>query len=184
MTKNDTLYKVLFAFILAFIPLVMFVNFVKGMPQWTMGLFVLAILVCYVWMQILKNKTNLTHNVISSIGEVAVFVSLIIFYHNLGFVNLSLTIISIILLVIADVLHVSLYKVYMPEMIQTIEVCRVLFVCLTMVSLIIVFINRLMITISLIALCLSSVILIGYKVFYLIKYTNFLSNLKNLFRKK
>lgn len=182
MTRNDTFFKILFAIEVALIPLAMSAYFL--MPQWSVGLFVAGVLIAKIWLELFKNKENKTHILINAIGNVLTISSFVIFFTIYNYINVALCVFVVILAVLMNVLRVTMFETSMPETIEAVDSCYMLFECLTLASFTFVMFSQLVANIALFAIILTSVVSVCYKVFYLCKYNGLLDKVKNLFRRK
>ena len=167
MSKNDTFFKILFAIEIALLPLVFFANIY--MPQWTVGLFVAGILLAKVWLELFKDKTNRIHTIIDSVGSIAVFATLIIFCLTTNLISLPLGIAAIILIVAMNLFLPILFGRQMPEFIDAIDFCYMLFECFTLAALTFTAYYSLITNIGLFALLLTSAVSVAYKIYYIFR---------------
>lgn len=174
MSKNELFFKILFAVELALLPMVIFAGLF--LPEWAVYLMVAGIFVCKVWVEVFKDKHNFSQKVINLIGDVAVFSVLLIYFGVQGKIQLWIAIVVACLVLAYSAFEVLLNSKVMPEIIEAVDYCYVLFKCLTLLALALAFFNVSLTNIGLFALTLSAVVSVGYKVFYCIKY-------KNIFRK-
>lgn len=182
MTRNDTFFKILFAIQIALLPLVIASNIF--LPQWGVSLFVVAVLVVKIWLELFKNKDLVLHNIIVTISNVLSITTLVIFFTSLGYIDVVLCIFVVIFAILMNVLKLVCNKNAMPEMIDAVDTCYMLFECLTIATLAIVMLYDLVANIALFALLLTSIVSVAYKVYYLIKYNDVIGKLKNIFRRK
>ena len=154
MSKNDNFFKVLFAIELALLPMVFFAN--MFMPKWTIGLFIAGILLSKVWLELFKDKNNRIHTIIDSLGSVAVFSTLIIFYLTTDYIALPLGISVIILVVLMNLLLPILFNNLMPEFVDAVDFCYMLFECFTLAAFTFTAYYTLITNIGLFALLLTS----------------------------
>ena len=182
MTRNDTIFKILFAIEIALIPLTMAAYLL--MPVWTIGVFVAGILVSKIWMELFKEKENKNHKIIMKIGNILTIAVLVVFFAVQGYVNLALAIVIAVLAVLMNVFKLLLNKETMPEMIDAVDSCYILFECLTFIAFSFVVFYQLVANIALFALLLTAVASVAYKIYYILKYKNGMNKIKNLFRRK
>jgi len=71
----------------------------------------------------------------------------------------------------------------MPEMIDAVDTCYLLFECFLLISLTFVIFSQLVTNIALFALLLTSAVSVIYKLYYLVKYNDILGKIKNFFAK-
>lgn len=181
MTRNDTFFKILFAIEIALLPLVMAAEIM--MPDWSMGLFIAGILVARIWMELFKNKENRAHIIINSIGSVLTISSLVIFFSVKGFINVTLCVFLVIFVVLMNLFKIFLHGKSMPEMIDAVDACFLLFECLTLAGLAIIVLYDLIVDIALFALLLTSIVSVAYKIFYIFKTYNVWGLIKDTFAK-
>lgn len=188
MTRNDTLYKIIFAIELALIPLVMFAYVMNAFPEWTMGIFVGAMLICRVWMEILTNRLDKSHTIINAISSATTISILVIFFACIDLISVALAVFITIFTVLNNVFRVVLYGNNLPETIDAVDYCNALFECATLAVMTFLVFNALFTNIALIAVLLTSIVSVAYKVYFTIRYTDTINKTKtffaNLFRRK
>lgn len=181
MTRNDTFFKILFAIEIALLPLVIAANML--MPKWSIGLFVAGILIVKIWLELFKNRESKTHAIINAIGNVATVSTLVIFFTVLDLINIVLCVFVVIFAVLMNLLKVLMFSKKMPDLIDAVDSCYVLFECLTLIGLTFVLFYDLITNIGLFALLLTSIVSVAYKLFYLYKFYDVNGKIKNLFAK-
>ena len=182
MTRNDSFFKILFAIEIALIPLTMAAHYL--MPNWTVGLFVAGILVAKVWLELFKNKESLSHVLINAIGSVLTIVTLVIFFTVLGYIKVYMGVLVAVFAVLFNVLRLACRKNIMPETIDAVDSCYVLFECLTLVGFTFVAFYDLIANIGLFALVLTAVVSVVYKTYFLCRHFGVGQKIKGLFRRK
>ena len=168
MTRNDTFFKILFAIEVALLPLVIAANLL--FPFWSVGLFIASILIVKIWMELFKNKTDFSHIIINAVGNVLTISTLAIFFNVLGYISLVLTILVVILAILANVFKVVFFNKQMPEMIQAVDTCHMMFEYLVITGFALLLYYGLINDIALFAMLLTSAVSVGYKVYYLFKH--------------
>lgn len=181
MTKNNTFFKILFAIELALLPMVIFAQLF--LQEWTICLFIAGVLLAKIWIELFNDKT-FQSIIIIAINNILTFAVLLILFMSLGKINLLLGIFALIFIVLMNVLKVTLYTKAINDTIQAVDYCYTLFECLTLIGLAILCFFEMLTTIGLFAILLTSVVSVSYKIFYICKYTDFIANLKALFRRK
>jgi len=182
MTRNNLLFKILFAIELALLPMVIFSNLF--LADWAMGVFVAGVLLAKIWLHIFNDKTKASVTIIS-IGNILVFsVLLILFMARVEQFNIGLGIAVLILIFLQNIFKIALYNKNISDTIEAVDQCYSLFECLTLIAFTFQLFYFLPTNIGLFAMLLTSAISVLYKVYYTFKYTNFVSNLKNMFRRK
>lgn len=182
MTRNDVFFKFLFAIEIALIPLAMAAHYL--MPDWTVGLFVAGILVAKVWIELFKNKESTVHTLINAIGNVLTILSLVIFFTVLGYINVLVCVFVAVLVALMNVLKVVCRKNIMPETIEAVDSCYVLFECLTLVGFTFVTFYQLVANIGLFAVLLTAFVSVVYKTYYICRTFGVVDKIKGLFRRK
>ncbi len=182
MTKNDTFFKILFAIEIALLPMAIFGYLY--LPKWSMGLFVAGILLCKIWMELFKQKASRAHAIINAIGDIVVLSTLLIFLACKNVVNLPMAIIVIVLVVLMNLFIVLYFNKNMPDFISAVDYCYMLFVILTLVSFTFVVVNSLVARIGLFAIILTTLVSVGYKIYYSFKYTSLKQNILSIFKHK
>lgn len=181
MTRNNLLFKILFAIELALLPMVIFAYLF--LAPWAMGVFIAGVLLSKIWLHIFNDKTK-SSIVILAIGDILVFSVLLIMFMALGLVNVAIGVVIIILVSLQSVFKIYLYNKSLNETIEAVDYCYTLFQCLTLAAFTFLTFYALISNIGLFAILLTSAVAVLYKIFYTFKYTNFVANLKNLFRRK
>jgi len=185
MTRNNLLFKILFAIELALLPMVIFAKLLLTNAPWAMGVFVAGILLAKIWLHIFNDKTK-SSTVIISIGNILVFAVLLILFMATGMVPIALGVIVLVLITLQNIFKIALYNKSLNETVEAVDYCYTLFECLTLIAFTVIMVEKLLIIskIGLFAIILTSALAVIYKIYYTIRYTNFISSLKNLFRRK
>ena len=181
MTRNDTFFKILFAIEIALLPLVMAAYIL--MPTWTVGLFIAGILVAKIWIELFKNKEDKTHVIINVIGNSLIISTLAIFFAVKGYINVVACVFIVIFALAFNAFKVCLNGRIMPEFIDAVDSCYMMFECLFLAGLTFVVFHDLVTKIALFALLLTAVVSVAYKLFYVFKHYNVVGNTKNFFLK-
>ena len=181
MTRNDTLLKFLFAIEIALVPFAMAAYLL--MPRWSVGLFIAGIVIAKIWIELFKNKSNRAHRLMLCIGNIVTIASFVVFFTIYGYINIALGISVAVLVVLMNILKVAVPDV-MPEMIEAVDSCFLLFECLTLVALAVLIFYQLATTIALIALLLTAAVSVLYRLYYVVRYKDVIGRIKNLFRRK
>lgn len=186
MTRNDRFFKLLFAIELALLPLVMasFIFTKNSELNWVPGLIVAGVLVVAIWLELFKNKQDRVHLIINAISSVLTTSSLTIFFAVYNYINVTLCVFVVLFAILMNVLKVVLHDKILPDMVNAIDSCYVLFECLLLVGLCFVVFHTLVTDIALFALLLTSVVSVSYKLFYVARYYSVFERIKNLFRRK
>ena len=183
MAKNDTFFKILFAIELALLPLIIYAhNFID--VTWGLPLFVVALFVCRVWVEIFKDRQNFKSQLINSIGAVITFAFVMIFYACTTDISTVIVVLSIVAIVLVHTLKLALFNKTMPEFIDAVSFSFIIFECLSL--LLVAFIHKaeFLANIGLISILIAGVVIILYKIYYAFRYTYLWSNIKKLFRRK
>ncbi|MBR2970111.1 MAG: hypothetical protein IKC49_03550 [Clostridia bacterium] len=182
MTRNDLFYKILFAIEIALLPIVIFAD--MFIADWTMGLFISAILVCKIWREIFKNRDSRSHHIIGCIASILVFVTLIVYFMSIDVINLAIGIVAVVAVVIMQLFDVFTFNKRINDTIKAVDSCYMIFECLTLVSLVFAIYDSMTTNIGLFAIILTALVSVGYKVYYIFKYTDLVGNIKSIFKKK
>ncbi len=182
MTRNDTFFKILFTIELALIPLAMSAYYL--LPIWTVGLFIAGILVAKIWIELFKNKEDKMHILLNSVANVLTISALVIFFAIYNYINVVLCVFVVVLAVLMNLFKVLMQNKPMPEMIDAVDACYMLFECLTLISFTFIIFYQLIADIALFALLLTSVVSVLYKTIYLCRNHGVVYKIKNLFRRK
>lgn len=178
MTRNDALYKVLFAIEIALLPMVIFAYLY--LPEWSMGLFIAGILLAKIWLELFKDKINYSHIIIDAVGSILVFTTLLTFFMVIDLINVALGVVTLVLIVIMNVFNILYFKKNLPEYVDAVDYCYILFECLTLIAFTFLTYYSLITDIGLFALIMTCAVSIIYKIYYAFKYTKF----GNIFRRK
>lgn len=182
MTRNDTFFKILFAIEIALLPLAMAAYIL--MPVWTVGVFIAGVLVAKIWLELFRDKENISHKVILAIGNALTISTLVIFFTVYGYINLAMCIVVVILAILFNVLKILMSKDVMPEIIDAVDSCYMLFECLTLIALAFVVFYELTTNIALFALVLTAATSVVYRIYYILRHKGGWDRIKNLFRRK
>lgn len=183
MTKNDIFFKILFAIEVALLPAVM-ASYIMIDQSWVVGMFIAGVLVVKIWMELFKNKEMRSHAIINAIGNVLTISSLVIFFTVYGYINLVLCVFVVIMAVLMNLLKVVMYGANIPEMIEAVDSCYMLFECLALIALTFLVFYDLVTNIALFALLLTSAVSVLYRLLHICKYNDVFGKIKNLFRRK
>lgn len=186
MTRNDLFFKILFVIQIAVLPLVLFAYLF--LPNWTIGIFVAAILIAKIWSETFREKENRSHLIINVIGSMLVFGFLLIMFYNIDIIPFAMMLISLLLIISSNLLKLALYNRAMPEFIDAADFCYILFEIFTLLSFTFIQYYYTIASIGLFAIILTTAVSVGYKIYYIVRYTdvrNFFRNLfRSIFRKK
>ena len=178
MTRNDMFLKILFAISLALLPMTIFSYLF--LPSWAIYLFVAGLLLAKIWIELFKDKYSFAHTIINAINSVAVFATLFIIFYLKDVINLTLVIIIIIAIVLMQLMKVLLFRHSMPDYVDAIDYCYMLFESLTLIAFIVVLYDSTFLTIASYALLITALVSVIYKVYFAFRYTS----LRNIFKKK
>ena len=182
MTRNDTFVKILFAIQIALLPMSMAAYLL--LPAWSIGLFIAGVLVAKIWFELFKNKDDRNHNIISAIASAATISSLVIFFTVENYVNVVVCVFVVILAVLTNILKVVLFGSSMPELIDAVDSCFMLFECLMIAALTFIVFYQLVTNIALFALLLTSAVSVAYKIYHIMRFNGGWDKIRSLFRRK
>lgn len=168
MTKNDMFYKILFAINLALLPLVIFAS-LKIEEKWAICLFLAAVLLVKVWLELFKDRYSFEHAIISSISSMFTFGVLLLLFASNSYINMALAIIVVFLIVLYNVLFLLQYKVQLPDFVQAVDYCYMLFECIALACFIIIAYYNVASLIAIFALLLTTAVSVGYKGYSIVK---------------
>ncbi len=168
MSKNDIFYKVLFAIGLALLPLVIFANYFIE-EKWALGLFIGAVLLVKIWLELFKDKYNFQHAIISAILSVLTFGVLLILFAVNDYINVAFVVVTLVFVVLYNVLWLLCFKKQLPEFVAAVDFCFMLFECIALGCLVVVAYFSLPVIIGMFALLLTAVVSVGYKIYMLVK---------------
>ena len=178
MTRNETFFKILFAISLALLPMTIFSYLF--LPKWAISLFIAGLLLAKIWLELFKDKVKFSHNLIISINSVAVFATLFILFAMSHVINTALAVVVIVAIVLMYTMKLLLFKHNMPEYIDAVDYCFMIFECLTIAGLAIANYYVLITNIGIFALMITALVSVAYKVYFSFKYTK----AKNIFKRK
>ena len=170
MAKNDLLFKILFAVQVALLPVVYAFDLIETFPTWAVTLAIVGVLLCKIWAEVFKDKHNLIHKILSSVATVATFAALLFFMANKGIIAMWLAILTLVLIVLFVALSIILRSKIMPELIEAIDYCFILFEILTLLAFSFAFYHVTMTNIGIFAIVLSTAVSVAYKLYFCIKY--------------
>ena len=170
MAKNDLLFKILCAIQVALLPVVIALNLISTFPTWAITIAIVGVLLCKIWAEVFKDKHNLMHKILSSVATVASFATLLIFFANKGLIDMWIAILTTVLIALFVVLSVLLRSKVMPEIIEAIDYCFVLFEILTLLAFSFAFYHITLSNIGIFALILTTAVSVGYKAYFLFRY--------------
>ena len=176
MTKNDYIYKILFAVELALVPLVIFAS--MFMPNWSVCIFLICMAVCKIWREILKDKTSFVQNLINSIAGGVGLGVILLYFTCVKAVPIALGVVSIIAVILYNLLRATRFGKHMPDTIDAVDFCYMLFEILLILTLSIIDFYSLASNVAIFAVIITAVVSIAYKVYFLIRYTDLLEKLK------
>lgn len=181
MTRNNLLFKILFAIELALLPMVIFAYLF--LAKWAMGVFIGGLLLAKIWLHIFNDKTK-SSTIIISVGNIIVFSVLLILFMATQLISVLLGVFVLILVVLQNIFKITLLNKALNETIEAVDYCYTLFECLSLGAFTFLVFYSLVSNVGLFAMLLTSVVAVAYKIFYTFKYTNLIPTLKNMFRRK
>lgn len=176
MTRNDIFYKILFAIAIALLPMTIFAYLY--LPEWAISLFIAGILLCKIWIELFRDKASFQHTIIDSIASILIFSTLLITFAVVDYINLALAIVVVVLIVAMNVFKIIYFKKNMPEFIDAVDYCHMLFEILTLIALAFVAYFDLITNIGLFALLLTAIVSVFYKIYYTFKYAKTANTVK------
>lgn len=169
MTRNDTFFKIFFAIELALLPIIIFAD--KFMPKWALSLFVAVLVLVKIWLELFKDKQSRAHTIIDSIGSIVVFGTLITYFIVLGLISKPLGIVVLVFVTLMNLFLPALFNRIMPEFIDAVDFCYMLFECFLLGAFAILKYYGLITNIGLFALLLTMIVSVGYKIYFLFRQT-------------
>jgi len=101
-----------------------------------------------------------------------------------GYINIALGTVVVVLAILCELMNFAMKNTAMPEMIEAVDTCFMLFTCLLLVGLTFVIFHELVTTVALFTLLLTALVSVGYKLYYAIRYNGVIGKIKNAFRRK
>jgi len=170
MAKNDLLFKILFAVQVALLPVVIAFDLIETFPSWAVTLAIVGVLLCKIWAEVFKDKHNLMHKILSGVATIATFAVMLFFLEFKGIIAMWLAILTTVLVVLFIALSILLRSKVMPEVIEAIDYCFILFEILTLLAFSFAFYYVTMTNIGLFAIVLTTAVSVAYKAYFCIKY--------------
>lgn len=167
INKKDFLFKVMFALEVALLPLILAAKL--SFPDWLMYGSITALLIVKLVMTMIKNPSENMHIYLDSIGNVVVLCFCLITFCCFGYVNIALTAMVCSLFALQEVAKVYFFFKPNNQMVEGLNFANELFLFVTIASLLMIEINTLILTVSVIALIIASALLVciqGYKFIY------------------
>jgi len=180
MTRNNVLFKILFAIELALLPMVVFAYLY--LPTWSISLFVAGILLAKIWLHLFNDKTKAS-TVIIAVGNILVFSVLLILFMVANMISVVIGVVALSLIVLANIFKISLYQKALNETIEAVDFCYALFEILTIAAFTVLSFYELLANIGLFAIILTGAVAVVYKAYYTVKYTDLIAKLKKLFKR-
>ena len=174
MTRNTLLFKILFTIELALLP--MAIASYLFLAPWATSVFIAGLLLTKIWLHIFNDKTKLSE-IIISIGNILMFTALLILFVANGLINVVLGVFVIILVALQNIFRVALYNKVLNDTIEAVDYCYTIFECLALVAFTFLIFFALISNIALFAIVLTSTVAVVYKIYYTLKYTNFITTL-------
>lgn len=165
--KKDTYFKLLFAIEMALLPLAIFAKLF--LPVWSVGLFVAGILLCKIWREIFRNKQSKFQTTVSVVANIATSTVLLALFMNMGILNIAIGVCAIITIAIKSAFELVMFYNVLPEFVDAVSYCGVLFECLTLLSMTFAYANATMLSICSVACILTAIVYVGYAIYWLIK---------------
>lgn len=167
INKKDFLFKVLFAIEIAMLPLIIASKLL--FPSWAMYIVITVLLLAKLAMIIIKNPAENTHIYLDAIGNSVVICFCLITFCCYGYINIALTAVACSLFALQEVIKVYFFFKPNNQMVEGLNFANELFMFITIAALLVVSINSMVLTVSIIALIIASSLLIaiqGYKFIY------------------
>lgn len=161
-------YRGLFAVELALLPLIIAFKLLIG--TWAVCIPLLMLAVCRCIMIFMKNPASLIDHIIESVGDAVILVFLAIYFCAIGFIPNWLAIINCILVPLFELANVYFYKKPLPDIIEALDFCFLAFLFTTIISLSFVMVFDVVAKVSFIAVMLTCVINVAYKLYRFLRY--------------
>lgn len=165
--KKNTFFKIMFALEMAILPLVVFAKLF--LPIWAVGLFVACVLLCKVWREIFRDRHSKFESIVSAIANFATSLVLLSLFMTMDILNKPVGILAIILISLTSVCEILMFEQPLPEFVDSVAYCAVLFECLMLFAMTFAYAYSLILTICCIACILTGVVYVGYTLYYLVK---------------
>ena len=180
--NNYMRYRGLFAVELALLPLIIAFKLIIG--TWAVCIPLLLLAVCRGVMIFVKNKAKLSDHIIECVGDAIVLGFLAIYFAVLGFIPSWLGVVVCILLPLYELCNVYFYAKPMNDIIEALDFCFLAFVFTSIVSLSFVMADGFDVVakVSYIALMLTMIVVVAYKVYRFLRY--YIISRKSKFQKE
>ena len=166
--KKDIIFKLLFAIEIALLPLILASHYI--FPDWIMGIFVSVLLLAKIAIIIIKNPANVKQLYLDAIGNVIVIDFLLISYACLNYIPVVLTVLGAVLFSLEETLKVYFYYKPNNDFVSALNFTVEMFMFVTLSALMFVTINLATIKVAVIALIISSSLLVAIQTYNLIYY--------------
>lgn len=130
MNNNNVIFKILFAVIIASLPLIILGNIAFGM--WLTQLFICLLLISLLWLNLLKDNTNKNDIWLCSLASLVTVEFLMIYYMAIGFVPLAYGLTTAIVYLAYLVLRYFTEDYQTFDILSAIDMCNKFFVFITL----------------------------------------------------
>ena len=178
--NNYMRYRGLFAVEMALLPLMVAFKLIIG--TWAVCIPLILLAVCRCVMIFIKNRAKLNDHIIESVWDAIIIEFLAIYFTVLGFIPAWLSIVVCILVPLYEALNIYFYSKPLSEIVQALDFCYLAFVFTTIISLSFVMVVDVVAKVSLIAIMLTTAIVVAYKGYRLFNY--YIINRKSKFAKQ
>lgn len=183
MINKDITFKVLFAVELALLPMLFFVNLY--FEEWSICLIVGLIFATRVAIEFVANNKDLLTFVLKQVSDIVVFTVVAIFFLTAEpIANVALAVIAIICVFLRCLLLIALRNAVLPDIIQAFDHCSLLFFLASILALSFETFYATLSIVAFIALILTSIASIGYKIYFMFKFHYIQNFFTKLFKRK
>ncbi len=130
MNNNNVVFKILFAVIIASLPLIILGNIALGM--WLTQLFICLLLISLLWLNLLKDNTSKNDILLCSLAGLVTVEFLMIYYMAIGFVPLGYGLTTAIVYLVYQVLRYFTEDYQTFDMLNALDMCNKFFVFVTL----------------------------------------------------
>ena len=134
-----------------------------------MCLFIGGLLLVKIWFELFKDRYNFEHAIISAISSILTYGVLLILFIVNSYTYTAVLVIALVLVVLYNIFYIATFKFQLPEFVQAVDFCYMLFECIAIASFVLIVYYEIPALIGLFALIITSGIAVVYKIYAIIK---------------
>jgi len=187
MISKDNFMKLAFAIEMALLPIVICCNLYFS--KTVVGIIVCAVALMFAVREILKNRFDFKSILLGDIATSITISVLLIFLMAIGLMDIAIGVVAVVMTILMNTLHICLCKKGMADFVESVDFCFTLFAFLQVVATALTlflptFFKPSLVLVGAFAIIFTTLISVGYKVYYSFKYLNIWSKIKSVFSKK